>query len=65
MGGAEQEARVPPPSAVVERAVEELSDPFYDAGPNDKGIGIQLAYSIYRVLSGYFMAALVAIPAAF
>lgn len=65
MGGAEQEARVPPPSAVVERAVEELSDPFYDAGPNDKGIGIQLAYSIYRVLSGYFMAALVAIPCGF
>ncbi|MEK7321751.1 MAG: nitrate ABC transporter permease [Pseudomonadota bacterium] len=65
MGGAEQETRVPPPSAVIERAVEELSDPFYDAGPNDKGIGIQLAYSIYRVLSGYFMAALVAILCGF
>ncbi len=25
------------------------SNPFYDAGPNDKGIGIQLGYSIYRV----------------
>jgi hypothetical protein len=23
-----------------------LSDPFYDKGPNDKGIGIQLAYSL-------------------
>ena len=65
MGGAEQEARVPPPSAVAKRAVEELGDPFYDAGPNDKGIGIQLGYSIYRVLSGYFMAALVAIPLGF
>lgn len=65
MGGADQEARVPPPSAVILRAVEEISNPFYDAGPNDKGIGIQLAYSLYRVLFGYFMAALVAIPVGF
>jgi nitrate/nitrite transport system permease protein len=65
MGGADQEARVPPPSAVVTRAVEELSNPFYDAGPNDKGIGIQLAYSIYRVLTGFFLAALIAIPVGF
>ena len=65
MGGAEQEARVPPPSAVIARAVDELSNPFYDAGPNDKGIGIQLAYSVYRVLTGYFMAALIAIPIGF
>ena len=65
MGGADQEARVPPPSDVISRAVEELSNPFYDAGPNDKGIGIQLAYSIYRVLAGYFMAALLAIPIGF
>ena len=65
MGGAEQEARVPPPSKVMERAWDELSNPFYDAGPNDKGIGIQLAYSIYRVLTGYFMAALLAIPVGF
>jgi nitrate/nitrite transport system permease protein len=65
MGGADQEARVPPPSAILVRAWEELSNPFYDAGPNDKGIGIQLGYSIYRVLSGFFMAVLVAIPIGF
>lgn len=65
MGGAEQEARVPPPSAILLRAWEELSNPFYDAGPNDKGIGIQLGYSIYRVLSGFFLAVLVAIPIGF
>jgi nitrate/nitrite transport system permease protein len=65
MGGADQEARVPPPSAVGSLAFDELSDPFYDAGPNDKGIGIQLAYSLYRVLTGYFLAALVAIPVGF
>jgi len=65
MGGVDQEARVPPPSQVASRAWDELSNPFYDAGPNDKGIGIQLAYSLYRVLTGYFAAALVAIPLGF
>ena len=65
MGGAEEEARVPPPSAVLALAYKELSNPFYDAGPNDKGIGIQLGYSIYRVLTGFFMAAAIAIPVGF
>ena len=65
MGGADQEARVPPPSDVIARAYEELSNPFYDAGPNDKGIGIQLAYSVYRVMTGFLLAALIAIPIGF
>ena len=65
MGGAEEQARVPPPSAILERAWSELSNPFYDAGPNDKGIGIQLGYSLYRVLAGYLMAAAIAIPIGF
>jgi len=65
MGGADQEARVPPPSKVMSHAWKELSNPFYDAGPNDKGIGIQLAYSLFRVLTGYFAAALIAIPLGF
>ena len=65
MGGADQEARVPPPSQVIALAWEELSNPFYDRGANDKGIGIQLAYSIYRVLSGYLAAMAVALPIGF
>jgi len=65
MGGASQEARVPPPSSVIKLAYEELSNPFYDVGPNDKGIGIQLGYSLYRVLTGFFFAALVALPIGF
>ena len=65
MGEAEQEARVPPPSVVLAHAYAELSQPFYDNGPNDKGIGIQLAHSLYRVLTGYLLAALVAIPIGF
>ncbi|RKE96009.1 nitrate ABC transporter permease [Sulfitobacter guttiformis] len=58
-------AGVPPPSQVIVKAWEQLSNPFYDAGPNDKGIGIQIGYSIYRVLVGYFFAALIAIPLGF
>lgn len=65
MGSSDNEARVPPPSAVLGRAWEELSNPFYDAGPNDKGIGIQLAYSLYRVIVGFFAAAMIAIPLGF
>jgi nitrate/nitrite transport system permease protein len=44
---------------------KQLSDPFYDNGPNDKGIGIQLAYSLARVGLGFFLAMLVAIPFGF
>lgn len=65
MGGADQEARVPPPSEIIRHAVAELSDPFYDRGSNDKGIGTQLAYSIYRVLTGFLGAMAVALPLGF
>ncbi|KCV82128.1 nitrate ABC transporter inner membrane subunit [Actibacterium atlanticum] len=64
-GGGAPKAGVPPPSQVLAKAWEQLSNPFYDAGPNDKGIGIQIGYSIYRVLTGYFLAAMVAIPLGF
>ncbi|MCX7901077.1 MAG: nitrate ABC transporter permease [Burkholderiaceae bacterium] len=39
--------------------------PFYDNGPNDKGIGVQLAYSLARVGAGFGLAALFAIPLGF
>jgi nitrate/nitrite transport system permease protein len=44
---------------------QHIKDPFYDHGTNDKGIGIQLGYSIARVLAGFLMAAVVAIPLGF
>jgi nitrate/nitrite transport system permease protein len=65
MGGAQPKAGVPPPAEICSKAVAELSDPCSDAGPNDKGIGLQIGYSLYRVLSGYGLAALVAIPFGF
>ena len=65
MGGGAPKARVPNPSEIGALAFEELSDPFYDKGPNDKGIGLQLMYSIKRVAAGYLLAALIAIPVGF
>ena len=42
-----------------------ISNPFYDNGPNDKGIAIQLAHSLGRVALGFGLACLVAIPLGF
>ena len=53
---------MPGPLEVAQKIWEHLKNPFYDRGPNDKGLGIQLAFSIARVLTGYLLAVLVAIP---
>ena len=45
--------------------VRNLADPFYDNGPNDKGIAIQLGHSLLRVGLGFGLAALLAIPLGF
>jgi len=39
-----------------------LADPFYDKGPNDKGIGLQLLSSLQRVGMGFAAAAVAGIP---
>ncbi|WP_010182384.1 nitrate ABC transporter permease [Aquimarina agarilytica] len=65
MGLGEPQAHVPGPIEVLKLAVKELSHPFYDNGPNDKGIGTQLFYSILRVLAGYLLAVVIAIPIGF
>lgn len=56
---------LPRPSAAWDRAVELFADPFYDIGPNDKGIGWQVLYSLARVLGGFALAVLVGIPVGF
>src|SRR6185503_14384238 len=45
----------PAPAEVGRKIWGHLTDPFYDKGPNDKGIGIQLAFSIARVLTGFLL----------
>src|SRR5262245_35649958 len=56
---------MPGPIDVGAKLWEHLRQPFYDNGPNDKGVGIQLAFSIARVMIGYLLAVLVAVPAGF
>jgi nitrate/nitrite transport system permease protein len=56
---------MPGPLDVGAKLWEHLRRPFYDNGPNDKGVGIQLAFSIARVMIGYLLAIAVAVPVGF
>src|SRR6266481_6352333 len=56
---------MPGPLDVGAKLWEHLKRPFYDNGPNGKGLGIQLGYSIARVGLGCLLAVLVAIPLGF
>src|SRR6202165_3848134 len=56
---------MPGPLDVGAKLWEHLKRPFYDNVPNDKGVGIQLAYSIARVALGYLLAVAFAIPIGF
>jgi nitrate/nitrite transport system permease protein len=53
---------LPGPFMTLRTLGQLLADPFYDNGPNDKGIGIQLVSSIGRVFAGFALGSLVAIP---
>jgi nitrate/nitrite transport system permease protein len=52
---------IPGPVAVATTAAHMLAHPFYDNGPNDKGIGLQLAASLGRMAIGYTIASVIAI----
>jgi nitrate/nitrite transport system permease protein len=52
----------PTPLTTVKVLWELVRNPFYDAGPNDKGIGLQLASSLARVFAGFLAGSAVAIP---
>ncbi|MEZ0305312.1 MAG: nitrate ABC transporter permease [Hyphomicrobiaceae bacterium] len=56
---------MPGPADVGAKIWQHLKDHFYDRGTNDKGIGIQLAYSVARVALGYLLAVAVALPLGF
>ena len=56
------EGGLPTPFATFQVFWELVKDPFYDYGPNDKGIGLQLASSLGRVSAGFLLGSLFAIP---
>ena len=53
---------LPGPLTTLTTFRELISDPFYDAGPNDKGIGLQLFASLQRVAIGFTVGTLIAVP---
>ena len=55
----------PTPAATWVEAVKLFSDPFYQNGPNDQGIGWNIWFSLKRVALGFGLAALVGIPMGF
>lgn len=56
---------VPAPSLIMLQGWELLKDPFYIKGVNDAGIGLQLLASLQRVITGFLLAALIAVPLGF
>ncbi|MEQ1600878.1 MAG: nitrate ABC transporter permease [Methylophilaceae bacterium] len=56
---------LPGPVSTWYSAVELFSNPFYDNGPNDKGVGWNILASLGRVGLGFGMAALIGIPLGF
>jgi len=63
--GAKKSDGFPTLGQMREAFVTHVSDPFYDRGSNDKGIGIQLGHSLGRVALGYLIACLIAVPLGF
>src|SRR5258708_5711801 len=60
-----QKSGLPTPIQIAKTGWHHLRHPFHDGGANDKGIGIQLAFSIGRVLLGFALAMLIAVPLGF
>jgi nitrate/nitrite transport system permease protein len=52
---------LPGPLAVAKESWHFLSHPFYDNGPNDKGIAILTLYSLMRLTTGFVAGSLMAI----
>lgn len=55
----------PSPWVTLQEAIKIFSDPFYQKGPNDQGIGWNIYASLKRVAVGFGLAALVGIPTGF
>jgi nitrate/nitrite transport system permease protein len=53
---------LPGPVPTLSVMWELIRDPFYDYGPNDKGIALQLGSSLVRVFSGFLIGSAIAIP---
>ncbi len=59
------QSELPDPLTTWNSAVELFSNPFYQKGPNDQGIGWNVLRSLERVGMGFGLAAIVGIPLGF
>jgi nitrate/nitrite transport system permease protein len=53
---------MPAASRTIQDFIGWIRDPFYDNGPNDKGVGLHIIASLQRVLTGFFLGSAIAIP---
>ncbi len=53
---------LPGPFATMQTFWALVSNPFYDNGPNDKGVGLQLVASLKRVAFGFALGSAIGIP---
>ncbi|GAL82920.1 nitrate ABC transporter permease [Sporocytophaga myxococcoides] len=56
------DGELPGPTQTFSVFYDLVSHPFFDHGPNDKGIGNQLLSSLERVTKGFIIGSLIAIP---
>ncbi|MDP2064847.1 MAG: nitrate ABC transporter permease [Burkholderiaceae bacterium] len=63
--GSAKTSGFPTPVQMASTVWKHVSNPLYDNGPNDKGILIQLGYSLARVGLGFALACVVAVPLGF
>jgi nitrate/nitrite transport system permease protein len=55
-------AELPSPAVTMKTLRTMLGNPFYDNGPNDKGVGWQFFYSLQRVFFGFGFGTLIGVP---
>ncbi|MDP1821151.1 MAG: ABC transporter permease subunit [Acidimicrobiales bacterium] len=63
--GASRVPQLPDPVETSTKLRDMLSEPFYNRGPNDKGIGLRMYTSLQRVFYGFGLAMMVGIPLGF
>ena len=61
---ASRNPKLPTPGDTFTNLREMLADPFYDNGPDDKGVGLLVWATLLRVFKGWALATLVGVPLA-
>ncbi len=60
--GSAKVPNLPPPGETFTKLKDLLSDPFFDRGPDDKGVGVRMFNSLQRVFTGFGLAIAVGVP---